>query len=88
MSYARFCTLPKPQKDWETRLFLYCELRIFELFSGDGHTWSESGVKGEKEYLCPNYCFAKDLGPENYIIVPLNVQVPPAVREKFDDRGT
>ncbi|XP_071479260.1 uncharacterized protein [Diadema antillarum] len=84
MTYSKFLSLPKPQKDWETRLFLYCELRILELFSGDGHTWSEAGVRGEKEFMSPNYSFESDLGKENYIILPLKVVVPPDIREKYD----
>nr|XP_054766207.1 uncharacterized protein LOC129273196 [Lytechinus pictus] len=86
MSYQKFKELPQPQKDWETRLFLYCEIRILELFSGDGHTWTEAGAKGEKEYLAPNYHFETDLGPENYIVIPLKVDIPQDIKDKYDDR--
>ena len=82
MSYDKFKSLAKPQKDWEARCFLYCELRIFELFSGDGVTKDTEGKNGEREYICLNYEKA-DLGEENFKAIPLEINVPEDVKEKF-----
>lgn len=53
--YEHFTSLPKPRTSWQVRAFLYCELRLLKLYSGDGYTTNESG-KGTRllEYLCPN----------------------------------
>ncbi|XP_033107763.1 uncharacterized protein LOC117109504 [Anneissia japonica] len=77
MSYSRFRRLPPPQLEWETRLFLYCEVRIFELFTGNGFTKTANGLKGEREYICENYDLQK-LGEGNYVAVPLTVHIPSA----------
>lgn len=61
-SYEYYCSLPNKgnRKAWQTRLFLYCELRLFELFTGNGRTLSISGKdggyssSGPLEYISPN----------------------------------
>ena len=84
MNYDKFLSLPKPQKEWEARCFLYCELRIFELFSGDGVTKNTEGESGEKEYISLNY--DKDqLGEENFLALPLQIEIPEDVKAKFED---
>ncbi|XP_071957628.1 uncharacterized protein [Antedon mediterranea] len=77
MSYARFRMLPPPQLEWETRLFLYCEVRIFELFTGNGFTKRSDGIQGEKEYICENYELTM-FGDENCVAIPLTVCIPPS----------
>ncbi|RDD43094.1 hypothetical protein TrispH2_005384 [Trichoplax sp. H2] len=82
MSYQRFCNLPHPRKAWQVRLLLYCELRLLELFAGDGHTKLEDGRIGEKEYLCRNYNLF-DLSRNQYVILPLSIDIPDAVIKQF-----
>jgi len=41
-------------KLWEVRGFLYNWMSLKDLFDGDGHTKSESGERGMKEFLTPN----------------------------------
>ena len=50
-TYDHYCTLPTPRKAWQTRLFLYCELHLFELYTGDGRTQSKGVSFRHKEYL-------------------------------------
>lgn len=50
--YAEYCELPTPRKAWQTRLFLYCELHLLELYTGDGRTHSDGLSVRHKEYLC------------------------------------
>ena len=65
-SYEYYCGLPNSggRKAWQTRLFLYCELRLFELFTGNGRTLSISGKdgghdhSGPLEYISPNVSLA------------------------------
>ena len=74
-SYEHFRSLPRPRKAWQVRLFLYCELRLLELFSGDGHTYMDDGTPGCKEYLCTNVDIA-DFDPMQSALIPLDVHVP------------
>ena len=50
--YAKYCALPAPRKTWQTRLFLYCELHLLELYTGDGRTHSDGQSVRHEEYLC------------------------------------
>ena len=43
--YEYTCTLPRPLKAWQVRAFLYCELRLLELFDGNGHTKQRKGTR-------------------------------------------
>lgn len=74
-TYEYFRSLPIPRRAWQVRLFLYCELRLLELFRGDGQTCMEDGTAGCKEYLCTNVDFA-DFDPLQSVLIPLDVQVP------------
>ncbi|XP_077862835.1 uncharacterized protein LOC144344962 [Saccoglossus kowalevskii] len=85
MSYDKYVSLKKPVKTWQTRLFFYCELRLFELFKGDGYTQNDCGITGEKEYMCPNVEISK-LGKGNYVILPMHVDVPNDVKKRFQDK--
>lgn len=75
MNYTKFCLLSKPVQAWQVRFFLYCELRIFELFNGDGFTYGESGEVGEKEYISPNFKLS-DMNQDDIIVVPLQIDIP------------
>ncbi|XP_038067571.1 uncharacterized protein LOC119737352 [Patiria miniata] len=86
MSYDKFKSLPRPQTAWQTRLFLYCELRMFELFSGDGLTCREDGTKGEKEYVCMNYEL-ENIDRKHWLAIPLDVEVPQEVRMKYGNNS-
>ena len=83
-SYEYYCSLPDKgkRKAWQTRLFLYCELRLFELFTGNGRTLSISGKdngydsSGPLEYISPNVSlsYLRSLGiPTATIKLTLNV---------------
>ena len=50
--YAVYRALPTPRKAWQTRLFLYCELHLLELYTGDGRTHCDGLSVRHKEYLC------------------------------------
>ena len=50
--YAVYCALPTPRKAWQTRLFLYCELHLLELYTGDGRTQCDGQSVRHKEYVC------------------------------------
>jgi len=53
--YKNWLTLSEVQKTLVNfRLLLYLEVRVFELFSGDGYTYNKEGVRGDKEYLTIN----------------------------------
>lgn len=82
MSYEKFLSLPKPQTAWQARLFLYCELRMFELFTGDGLTCRQDGTKGEREYVSMNYDL-EQIDRSNWVAVPITVDVPLDVRRKY-----
>src|SRR3990167_10193972 len=50
-----YTNLPAPKTLWQFRCFLYCELRLLELFKGDGYTINaQTGVR-LKEYFSRNY---------------------------------
>ncbi|XP_077983501.1 uncharacterized protein LOC144438313 [Glandiceps talaboti] len=83
MSYDKYVSLEKPVKSWQTRLFLYCELRLLELFQGNGYTKFEDGTKGEKEFICPNIEI-KEFGENNYVILPMKIVVPDEIKLKYD----
>ena len=55
-SYEHLCSLPRPHTAWQVRAFLFCELRLLKLFTGDGYTCNEGG-SGQRvlEYLGPNF---------------------------------
>ncbi len=75
--YEYTCALPRPLKAWQVRAFLYCELRLLELFDGNGRTKTEAGNKeGPLEYLCPSVPFSS-FDVEGLDMVSLNVVVPP-----------
>jgi hypothetical protein len=46
---------------WQTRAFLYCELRLTDLYSGDGYTRTPDGERGLAEWATANRALA-DLG--------------------------
>ncbi|XP_035667706.1 uncharacterized protein LOC118410248 [Branchiostoma floridae] len=85
MTYDRYMALSDPLP-WQTRLFLYCELRLFELFTGDGRTKLHDGSLGETEYLCDNVDLT-DFGEGNYRIIPLTVTIPDDVIQKYENEG-
>ena len=75
-SYDYFCSLPKPRAAWQVRAFLYCELRLLKLFTGDGYTLNEGGSRERiLEYLCPNIKIT-DLDARKCVVVPMNVKIP------------
>lgn len=73
-SYEYFCSLPKPRAAWQVRAFLYCELRLLKLFTGDGYTCNEGG-SGRRvvEYLGPNIRIA-DLDPSKCAVLKMKVE--------------
>ena len=73
-SYEYFCTLPKPRTAWQVRAFLFCELRLLKLFTGDGYTCNEGGG-GQRllEYLGPNVQL-EELDPVKSVVLRMNVQ--------------
>ena len=75
-NYKYTCSLPKPLLCWQLRAFLYCELRLLELFDGDGCTRVEmSSELGPWEYLCPVIPFSS-FDSDSMVMVSLNVVVP------------
>ncbi|CAH1263773.1 Hypp2762 [Branchiostoma lanceolatum] len=85
MTYDRYMALSDPQP-WQTRLFLYCELRLFELFTGDGRTKLHDGSLGEMEYLCDNVALS-EFGEGNYRTIPVTVTIPDDVIQKYENEG-
>ena len=82
--YKYYCSLSDKgnRKAWQTRLFLYCELRLFELFTGNGRTLSIDAKDGGRtssgplEYISPNVSlsYLKSLGiPTATVKLTLNV---------------
>ncbi len=72
--YNQFVQLPKPRTAWQVRAFLYCELRLLKLYSGDGYTVVEgSNQKGVQEYLCPNLSLSSIKKHSKCAILPLNL---------------
>lgn len=72
-SYEYFCSLPKPRTAWQVRAFLYCEVRLLKLFTGDGYTCNESKA-GRRilEYLGPNVRLS-DLDPSKSAVMRMNI---------------
>lgn len=70
-SYDFYCTLPKPRTALQVRLFLYCEIRLLEMFRGDGYS---SSAKPDSvhclEYLCPNLQLS-EFGKEHLAVLPM-----------------
>lgn len=52
MTAARY--LAGEDAPWRARALLYCELRLTDLFAGDGFTRQPDGSPGLAEYLAPN----------------------------------
>lgn len=84
-TYERFRSLPHPRRAWQVRLFLYCELRLLELYSGDGLTYMEDGTPGCLEYFCTNVSIA-DFEPTQSALIPLDVQIPLTVTKYIQER--
>ena len=74
-SYEYYITLPKPRRAWQIRLFLYCELRLLTLFKGDGYTWTETGGRGTREYVCRNHLLST-FDPTQIAVIPMTVTIP------------
>ena len=73
-SYEYFCSLPKPRTAWQVRAFLYCEVRLLKLFSGDGYTCNESEAgKRILEYLGPNVRLC-DLDPVKCTVLKMDIE--------------
>lgn len=83
-SYEYYCRLPNlgSCSAWQTRLFLYCELRLFELFTGNGHTISVNaqngsiGAIGLLEYICPNVSITELWSLGSTAVIPLQCILP------------
>ncbi|XP_065187688.1 uncharacterized protein LOC135818260 [Sycon ciliatum] len=85
MDYSRFMALAAPRSAWQTRLFLYCELRLLELFTGQGFTKNESDavtVGNEdhwpclRECVCENAELATQLSSGTASLIKLQVVLP------------
>ena len=75
--YQYTCSLPRPLSCWQLRAFLYCELRLLELFDGCGRTRIESNNQlGPCEYMCPTVPFSS-FNSDSMEMVSLRVVVPP-----------
>ena len=76
-SYDFYCSLPSPRSALQVRLFLYCELRLLEMFRGDGYASSaEPGSVHCLEYLCPNLQLS-ELDEGSLAVLPMtNVTIP------------
>lgn len=75
-SYKYFSSLPKPRTAWQIRAFLFCELRLLKLFTGDGYTCNE-GNSGRRvlEYLGPNIELG-ELDAAKCVVLRMDVQFP------------
>ena len=71
-SYARYLTCAAPRSCWQVRLFLYCELRILEFFTGDGYTLTPDKKPGYKEYVA-NSINLSLLPADDVRVVPLHL---------------
>lgn len=85
MTSAKLAALDKPSL-WDVRAFLYNELRLSDLYSGDGFTHKEDGSKGIAEFIGINTDISKlqkvavtDLGASASSNVSVAVKVPEAV---------
>lgn len=74
--YKHFTSLPKPRTAWQVRAFLYCELRLLKLYSGDGYTTRNEGGRGVLEYLCPNVHIHRLASAAKSVTLPLKVTIP------------
>ena len=74
-SYEYLCSLPEPHTSWQVRAFLYCELRLLEMFKGTGVTFTSDMEHGVKEYLCPNISVS-NFCSNGVEVIPLDVTVP------------
>ena len=75
--YDFYCSLPSPRSALQVRLFLYCELRLLEMFRGDGYASStEPGSVHCLGYLCPNMQLS-ELDEGSLAVLPMtNVTIP------------
>ena len=74
--YKHFTCLPKPRTAWQVRAFLYCELRLFKLYSGDGYTMTEGGRKRRVlEYFCPNVRIDHLAATAKCVTLPINPMI-------------
>ena len=76
-SYDLYCSLPQPRTALQVRLFLYCELRLLEMFRGDGlASMTEPGSVHCLEYLCPNLQLSA-LDEDSLAVLPMtHVSIP------------
>ena len=76
-SYEFYCSLPQPRTALLVKLFLYCELRLLEMFRGDGYASThDPGSVHCLEYLSPNFQLS-DLGPDFLAVLPMTrVSIP------------
>eukprot|EP01125_Pyxidicula_operculata_P021900 TRINITY_DN8741_c0_g1_i1.p1 TRINITY_DN8741_c0_g1~~TRINITY_DN8741_c0_g1_i1.p1 ORF type:complete len:262 (+),score=36.26 TRINITY_DN8741_c0_g1_i1:3-788(+) len=73
MTYEKYKQIQKPRLAWQLRLFMYCELRLLELYNGDGLTKTIHGTQGTLEYLCSNATL-KDI--KDCVVLDLPVVIP------------
>ena len=71
-SYARYLACAEPRSSWQVRLFLYCELRILEYFTGDGYTLTPDKKHGYKEYIANSISLSL-IAAGDIMIVPLHI---------------
>ena len=70
-NYDLYCSIPAPHTALQVRLFLYCEMRLLEMFRGDGYAaTTEPGSVCSLEYLCPNLKLS-DFDAEHLAILPM-----------------
>ena len=72
-NYDFYCTLPKPRTALQVRLFLYCEIRLLEMFRGDGYastTEPAADSVPSLEYLCPNLRLS-EFDEEHLAVLPM-----------------
>ena len=64
---------------WQVRAFLFCEMRLLKLFTGDGYTRNE-GSSGQRvlEYLGPNLCL-EDMDTRKCAMLRMNMEYPDVV---------
>lgn len=76
-SYDFYSSLPKPRTAMQVRLFLYCEMRLLEMFRGDGYASTvEPGSVHCLEYLCPNLKLS-DFDKQCVAVLPMNNVIIP-----------
>lgn len=76
-NYDFYCTLPKPRTPLQVRLFLYCEIRLLEMFRGDGYaSTTEPDSVPSLEYLCPNLRLSQ-FDEEHLAVLPMtHIYIP------------